>query len=817
MKKNIITIVAVALAAVLLFTVYSIFLKDDGIEEVADPFYVLTDEAESALAELKEDVTVTLYGYDSSDDHWVIINRFAESVVNANKKFDLEIKDANGFEGVELDYDGKTERIEKETFFKTLYNGTPYAFNGEALMVNGILALAGKEEKTFELRALDGYDTDGHQVTSQGYPFMFPSFDRSKIDYLTIENSHGKYSVYQYDSSFYFDVSSAIAYDEEMFAQLTTNCRYVTTLGKMDLPEERTWAEYGLDLENASTAHYTILTTEDDEGNYFMHSVYIGNLASAGSYYYARYVGGMYNAKNEEEGESRLVHNFTNQFIYFLPISAVDASIALPQTDIMEPTIMTAITDMESLFALDDIRIDYYDKGISAVAKNMSEFNAADNLSAIDNTSLTKIISDKKNADSYSSYSTGWQNHIDVFGGFTSSDGKATYLEAAIARTAPNGNYTIKFGLLRDETNGAYLPSKITVKKSYDGINWHTVEGCSVSPAQSDGTIERYSVSFTDEKTVKYIRIGFDVPQKAQTYVVFDEIRIYADDKDAQPAAAVGGTWKLTSPSQYIASDRNFAYLDMTNFNNFVQQVAALEGERVVACGFSENGDATASLLDKELLGEYGLAEPAKHYSFTYDGVVCDVYVSAPDEETGKYYAYATYSGKVDGKNVTATTDVIVELSTETVEWLNWEFVEFLDHSLLSMYLVDIPEMEITFDGTEYAFDLSLDSEGALGKVTYNGKDYDVQSFKYLYQTILSIQMHDEYIPAENDNEPEEYLRIKVHSESSSPEFVFYRVSATRCYFTIDGEGSYYALVEDVDAVREDVLTYISGGTVTRR
>ncbi len=815
MKKQIITVVSFALVAVLLFVTYIVFLKDDGIEEVADPFYVLTPEAAHALDNLDEDATLYLRGYDSADDYWTIIYRFAKAMKKEGN-VDVETDPESSFKGVEIEYDGRDIKIEFDSFFKTLYDGTRYAFDGESLLVNGILSLAGKDTIEFKLRALSGYDTDGHQVTSQGNPFMFPSIERSQIEYLTINNEHGKYSIYQYEEKFYFDSSQAVAYDEEMFAQLTTNCRYVVTQGKMKLPEDRKWADYGLDIENPATANYSILTTTDENGNYFMHSVYIGSLASSGTHYYSRYVGGLY--KNEgDEKDGTLLHNLTNDFIYLMPVSAVDASIALPQTDMMKPTIMTAITDTNALFSIQDIRIDFYEEGINAVAKNMRDFNPAPNLSVIDQSSITKIILDKKNADEYSSYSDGWQNHLEVFAGFTSSDGKATYLEAAIAKTAPEGNYSFEFGLVRDEANGAYLPAKVTVDISYDGINWHEKEYVTVHPEQDDKSVKKYTASFTDEKTVKYIRFGFDVPQKAKTYVVFDEIRIYADGDDAQPTSAIGGTWKLISPTQYLSEGRNFAYLDMTNFNDFVQSVAALEGEKVVACGFSDNGNAVETLLKKDILEKYGLANPARHYGYTYDGVVCDVYVSAPNEE-GKYYAYSTYSGDVEGKHMVATTDVIVELSTETAKWLSWDFVEFLDHSLLSMYLVDITEMEITFDGKEYAFDLGVASDGTLGEVVHNGKKYeDLQSFKFLYQTILSIQMHDEYVPSEGSDEPTEYLRIKIHSESSSPEFVFYRVSATRCYFTVDGEGSYYALVEDVDDVREDVLTFVSGGTVERR
>ena len=59
-------------------------------------------------------------------------------------------------------------------------------------------------------------------------------------------------------------------------------------------------------------------------------------------------------------------------------------------------------------------------------------------------------------------------------------------------------------------------------------------------------------------------------------------------------------------------------------------------------------------------------------------------------------------------------------------------------------------------------------------------------------------------------------MRIKVHTETNSPEIVFYRVSSSKCYFTIDGEGSYYALVEDVNEAREKLFAYVNGEKITK-
>lgn len=815
MKKQIIVIASVALAAVLLFTSYALFFKDDGIDEAVDPFYTITDDVKTALSEIDTKVEILLSSYDSDDANWEMIYRYIELFEQESRKISMKAEDIDGFKGVVVqpkdDSASNSQKLEFDSFFKKLYDGTYYAFDGESLVANAIFSVCGKEEMDISLRALSGYDTDGDVVTANGAPFLFPSVQRSEISFLTIKNSHGEYSIYKDEGDFYYGSSRAVAYDNEAFSLLTTNCRYAVAVGKMAIPEGKSWATYGLDDEKNTTANYTIMTDTDKDGNYRLHTVYIGNLSSTGSYYYARYIGAIFTPSGEEGVADKLVHNLSKDILYFLPVDAVDNSIALPETASMQPMIVNAITSSNEIYNVQNIRIDFYNDEISAVARKMLEFNQAPNLSAIDASSLTKVIGDKVSVDSYSGYSDGWQNHIDVFGAFTSSDGKSTYIEAALTRSG-SGDYRVKFGLLRDEANGAYLPARVTLTQSYDGVNFLPIENGEIITDQSDKSIKHYELEFSSEDTVKYVRIVFDVPQKAKTYVVFDEIRIYCNDLDCQPVSSVGGNWKLTSPPAYIKEGMNYSYLDMTNFYNFIQSLAALEGDSVVACGFSNNGDASS--IDSEKLAKYGLDKPDKHFSFEYQGVVTDVYFSAVNEN-GKYYAYSTFKGEIKGgTKVNATTDVIVEISKETAPWLAWDMVEYLDHSLFSIFVAEIDKMDITADGKTYEFDLSATDSNLTG-VKLDGKDYDVTSFKYLYQSIISIQMRDAYVPTE-DETPEEYFRFKIHTETNSPEIVFYRVSSSKCYFTIDGEGGYYVLVEDVNEARDRLFAYLDGEILTK-
>ena len=62
--------------------------------------------------------------------------------------------------------------------------------------------------------------------------------------------------------------------------QLSTNCRYAVAYGKMALPEGKDFKSYGLDDKEYTTASYSIMSEPDKDGNYFLHTVYIGDLSS---------------------------------------------------------------------------------------------------------------------------------------------------------------------------------------------------------------------------------------------------------------------------------------------------------------------------------------------------------------------------------------------------------------------------------------------------------------------------------------------------------------------------------------------------------
>ncbi len=820
MKKQIITIAVVAVLAIALFVGYTI-LKQSDIEQGVDAAYELTDTEQKALGGLSKNITVSLVGYSAEDANWNVTNLFAESIVGASEKLFLTSEKAGeNFSGVRVSASSETVEIPFKSMFLVRYDGAYYAFN-PSVIINAILKLDGKTELSANPRPLSGYDLDGDDVLVSGRPYVFPQMERNDIYMLTVNNSHGQYTIFRDGGKFYFGSSRMIEYDEELFAQVTSHCRHCLSLGKMEMPEGKTWETYGLGGDSEPTAIFSIGTKPDKNGEYIQHTVIVGNISSTGSYYFARYNGGRYkmiDGEGEDSSTSQLLEEFSKDCIYLIDASNVEGSYMIPQTDLMKPSVMNAITDTNAIYGIDNVELDFYDIGISGVAKNLSNFNPAPNLSAKDTSAISKVIGDKKYAKSnYASYEGGWSANIDVFAGFSSKDKNQTYIEAAVTRKPTEGNYEVKFGLLKATSDGAYLPNKVTLTYSTDGTNWHTIENGSVSPSQEDKTIKTYSVAFKSAENIKFIRVIFDIPQTAGNFIVFDEIRIYVDGLDAQPVEAISGVWRFMSPAAYIPEGRNFVNTDITNFGTFIQSLAVLEGEKVVDCAFSKEGDASPAFLDKEKLAKYGLDTPARHYSFEYDDVVCDFYISAPTED-GIYYAYSTFTATVDGTLSIITTDVIVQLTEKNCPWLVWDFDEFLDHSLFSVFTDDCSEMNFTVTENgktdNFDFDIKKNAEGSIEAIMLGKKSLDVQSFRYLYQTVLGVYMQDEYVPQEGEL-AEEWLRVDIKASTEDIQLVFYRVSNAKCYFTVNGSGGYYCLSEDVRKVITNLNTYVNGGKLT--
>lgn len=819
-RNQLILIGSVLVLVGVLLGVYYLFLKQD---EPLPAFYRLDERTESVLDALDERATFTFCNRDkddlteAADPDVYRIYTYATLYADRTGRVKLSFAPRDTFNGVRIECNGQTMEIPYADFYRARkWDGAVYGFDGEALFTDALLTMTGGEALNLPVRALNGYDEDGNDVLAAGGVVMFPMVARENIALLNVTNENGDFTVFQDNGSFYFQGSEALTYNAEQFASLLVDCRYMVTSGKLD--EQLDYSVYGLANEEKLTCKYLLLTTPDAQGNRQFHRVWIGQKDSAGAYYYALYYGGKMDAQDN------IVETYSSPRIFLVPYSNVEGNLTRPVEAFFDAKLVSGISQVDEVYSFDQVQLDYhyYDEerpDFSATILNLPVIGFSDNATS-NNSSAAELLRDKKTYASSKLAYTDWTGEEDgaYLVGFNSRDGEPFSIIAAVTNTAEDGVYECSFGLLRDSDNATYpalLPENLSVRYSTDGINYRKLSSHGLDfSSQREDTVQTYTFRIESDEPVVKIELTFTLPHE-KGYLVMDDIRITANGEDAVPNDALSGLWRMVRGGDFIPEGKNYAYMDSTNFSEFLYSVASLQGDSVAKIGISKRGEGQSDdVIDMEMLAEFGLDRPAMHVSYLYQGYVTDLYLSAYDEENGCYYAYSTLTGDAygNGKEVTLCTGLVARLSPATAAWLEWDPLELVDHSLIGMYVYEIQQMTVTYEGKDYVFDVTADGN-TLTSVRWGDTELDEESFRFLYLSIVQLNMRDAYVPT-GDETPTEYLRVRIKTTSDDKEFVFYRVSASRAYYTINGSGSYYCLFNSLRNVTTKLQQFVNGEKV---
>lgn len=821
--------VVLALAAVLLGAYY-LFLKEPA---PLPAFYAIDEQTGTVLDALDTKVTVTFCNRgkndltEESDPDVYRIYTYATLYRERNGDVKIKFDTGDTFNGVRIEANGKTLEYKYGDFYVARpIDDKVYGFAGETIFTDAILELTGKEKLALSVRPLDGYDKEGNDVLPSGGVVMFPMVDRSDISMVQVKNEHGEFVVYQGDNdTFYFSGCELLTYNAEQLASLLVDCRYVVTSGKLE--DQLDYSVYGLDKEESLTCRYTLLTMPEKDGTFDFHQVWVGKKAASGSYYYAMYFGGRMDEDNN------VLENYANKRIFLMPYGNVEGNLTQPVEKFFDAQLVNSITDVNQVYEIGKVAIDYYyyddnKEDVSAVILNLPVLDFSSNATS-NNSTVTDILKDKITYASTGRTYSDWTEIAEdtskvtdgtYLAGLSSTDGNAFTVQAAVTNIASDGKYTCTFGLLKDEDNKKYaalMPDEVTIRYSSDGTNYKKFTDFDFDfDGQKEDTVVQYSFTIESDEPVLLVELSFEMPNKIG-YLVMDEIGIRADGEDAVPNDALTGLWRLVAPSSFVPEGKNYTYLDSTNFAEFLNSMAALMGDSVAKVGICERSeDKGDDVIHTEMLAEYGLDKPMMHYSYEYSGFVTDLYVSAYDEENACYYVYSTITGDVydTGDEVTVCTGLIARISKTTAPWIEWELTEFVDHTLVGMYVYEIKELEVEFEGKTYLFEVTADGK-TITSVCYGDTELDEENFRYLYLSIVQLYMRDEYVPSEGET-PEEYLRIRIKTTTDEKEYVFYRVSASRAYYTVDGSGGYYCRIRDLRNVTTKLAQFIAGEKVER-
>ncbi len=270
--------------------------------------------------------------------------------------------------------------------------------------------------------------------------------------------------------------------------------------------------------------------------------------------------------------------------------------------------------------------------------------------------------------------------------------------------------------------------------------------------------------------------------------------------------------YNMVYPGNYIVNDENYSSIMLYSF-------VTLGGDTVL-----EAGSPDAFLREnEEIMAQYGFYDiynmPIElYYSFNDQ---TSAVAFAPSGVDGYYFAYSYLY------------DTIVLIKTETVPYIEWDLLDYVNSALFAEYIDEVDEITVTGDliknGKVYDINekfriRTIDSGSGTSMLecyaystgkTFTGYRPANNPIQAFYGTVLMLKMQG-YIKTEGIDVSEltEYASMTVKMlDGEETVYKFYRYSE-RCYYTIDGSGEFYMALRDVNKLLIDAVRAANGLTV---
>lgn len=261
-------------------------------------------------------------------------------------------------------------------------------------------------------------------------------------------------------------------------------------------------------------------------------------------------------------------------------------------------------------------------------------------------------------------------------------------------------------------------------------------------------------------------------------------------------------------------------YSVSTKYDNVLQGFMDFQGLQTLEVCRSWEKDAndpskvTTEDFSDEILEKYNLKTPKYEIFFEYKGIK-NSFMLSEKTENGTYYVYSLLYNH------------ICEISEETVDFLEWDLIEFVEKSLFQYNITDVSSIKLKtkdFEETFLLYNLDTGKETSAGTVIdievkrkSNGESIsDVTNFRNYFYILLTTQFIAEADVTSTEG-LENYATIElITRQGKKIEYGFYPYATRRCLLTIDGKGEFYVLKSSVDKLISDAKKVINGEQVNR-
>lgn len=167
-------------------------------------------------------------------------------------------------------------------------------------------------------------------------------------------------------------------------------------------------------------------------------------------------------------------------------------------------------------------------------------------------------------------------------------------------------------------------------------------------------------------------------------------------------------------------------------------------------------------------------------------------------------------------------SDVIYKCRPQDISWLNLTVDTVISHTILIPDVTSLKTLTITQgDGSSYQIQLQ-NMETDNGKVLYDGKELDVDSFRNFYYGLISVEADEvilENLPDTSGMNKITEIKFAYMDESKKSDTVtYYSESARKAYAVLDGNERGFRLSEtQLDTVLGNLQKLINGEEIKAR
>ena len=167
-------------------------------------------------------------------------------------------------------------------------------------------------------------------------------------------------------------------------------------------------------------------------------------------------------------------------------------------------------------------------------------------------------------------------------------------------------------------------------------------------------------------------------------------------------------------------------------------------------------------------------------------------------------------------------SDVIYKCRPQDISWLNITVDTVISHTILIPDVTSLKTLTIT-QGDESSYQIQLQNMGTdNGKVLYDGKELDVDSFRNFYYGLISVEADEvilENLPDTSGMNKIAEIKFAYMDESKKSDTVtYYSESARKAYAVLDGNERGFRLSEtQLDTVLGNLQKLINGEEIKAR